>query len=237
MFKVPFSFEGRIRRTEYGFSILLYVVLITILNALVEDSQGDESIMLIILYIPLVWFLWAQGTKRCHDLGKNGWWQLIPFYGLWMLFQEGQAFANEYGENPKQSAFIADSPIKDERLVSNRYPTINALQAIQSDEQTIPKQEETQRPAIVSKEVDKNAVQITELEIQNVNYGLLQEMFQALRTIKLVQGISYEFDGTVGKATITHARSSQELLDELYGITQGMEVLAVANGLLKVKLK
>jgi len=49
----------------------------------------------------LLWFLWAQGAKRCHDLGKNGWWQIIPFYVLLLVFQDGQPGLNKYGFNPK----------------------------------------------------------------------------------------------------------------------------------------
>src|SRR5690554_1320169 len=100
MFKNPFSFEGRIRRTEYGISIIIYTICVTILNAIVGASNGDPAILLF-AYIPLLWFLWAQGAKRCHDVGNSGWWQLIPFYALWLIFQDGQPGVNQYGENPK----------------------------------------------------------------------------------------------------------------------------------------
>jgi uncharacterized membrane protein YhaH (DUF805 family) len=43
----------------------------------------------------------AQGAKRCHDRGNSGIWQIIPFYGLWMLFADGDLGRNEYGANPK----------------------------------------------------------------------------------------------------------------------------------------
>lgn len=98
MFKQPFSFNGRIRRTEYGISMILYIIASSIMSA----AATPESSAIIIFYIPLLWFLWAQGAKRCHDLGNNGWWQIIPFYGLWLLFQEGQSERNQYGEDPKQ---------------------------------------------------------------------------------------------------------------------------------------
>jgi len=100
MFQDAFSFNGRIRRTEYGVSIIIYAVLYGILSLIVA-SAGEEAGIIFILLIPLLWFLWAQGAKRCHDLGNSGWWQLIPFYGLWMLFQDGEVGQNQYGENPK----------------------------------------------------------------------------------------------------------------------------------------
>src|SRR5690606_32558154 len=100
MFDKPFSFEGRIRRTELGISYIIYVVIIVIINAIIEGN-GDDLTFLFILYIPLLWFLWAQNAKRCHDLDNSGWWQLIPLYGFWMLFQDGQAGQNQYGDNPK----------------------------------------------------------------------------------------------------------------------------------------
>lgn len=101
MFKSPFSFDGRIRRTEYGISFIVYAVLASILNAILEESNGDGGVILVLLYIPLLWFFWAQGAKRCHDLGKNGWWQIIPFYVLWLTFSDGEIGFNKYGENPK----------------------------------------------------------------------------------------------------------------------------------------
>ena len=53
------------------------------------------------MLVPYFWFIWAQGAKRCHDRGNSGWYQIIPFYGLWMLFAEGEIGTNEYGNSPK----------------------------------------------------------------------------------------------------------------------------------------
>jgi hypothetical protein len=96
MFSRPFSFEGRIRRTEYGITFLFYVVVLIMLK-LKEDNPG----IYVLLYIPLLWLLWAQGAKRCHDLGLSGWYQIIPFYFLWLIFEDGKPGTNEYGDNPK----------------------------------------------------------------------------------------------------------------------------------------
>ena len=103
MFKHPFSFDGRIRRTEYGISLLIYLaVYFTIAGvAAAAASQSSAGMLVFVLMIPLVWFFWAQGAKRCHDLDKSGWWQIIPFYFLFLLFQDGEPGRNEYGSNPK----------------------------------------------------------------------------------------------------------------------------------------
>lgn len=100
MFKNSFSFEGRIRRTEFALSALFYSILAAILNVIII-SGGTDTVALRILYLPSLWLFTAPGAKRCHDVGNSGWWQLIPFYALWMLFQDGKHGPKEYGGNPK----------------------------------------------------------------------------------------------------------------------------------------
>jgi uncharacterized membrane protein YhaH (DUF805 family) len=105
MFKNPFSFNGRIRRLEYGLSNLIYVVAVFIIAILLmafgDPRSPATNIIMILLWIPLAWFMLAQGAKRCHDRDNSGWWQFIPFYGFWMLFADGEIGDNEYGPNPK----------------------------------------------------------------------------------------------------------------------------------------
>lgn len=96
MFRNPFSFEGRIRRMEFGLSFIIYYFSNNILAAL----SAEQPVFLLIL-LPSFWFTWAQGAKRCHDRGNSGWYQLIPFYGFWLLFADGEIGTNKYGENPK----------------------------------------------------------------------------------------------------------------------------------------
>ena len=105
LFQHPFSFKGRIRRLEYGISYIIYTVYSVIASLIasltIEALEEGFVIILYALLIPAIWFMLAQGAKRCHDRGNSGWWQLIPFYGLWMLFAEGDKCSNEYGNNPK----------------------------------------------------------------------------------------------------------------------------------------
>ena len=102
MFKRPFDFfTGRIRRMEYWLSFIILYAYAFVSGLFVGALQWSEGVSYLLL-IPGYWFIWAQGSKRCHDLGNSGWYQLIPFYGLWMAFAEGEPGENEYGDNPKE---------------------------------------------------------------------------------------------------------------------------------------
>lgn len=125
MFKKPFSFEGRIRRTEYGLTVLInsigihiLVFILLVISRIIEiiivggadnhtkghEEIGNMVVMIIgiLLYILSIIFGIAQGVKRCHDLGHSGLYMLIPFYIFFLLFIEGNTGSNKYGEDPKQ---------------------------------------------------------------------------------------------------------------------------------------
>lgn len=104
MFNKPFSFKGRIRRLEYGISFIIYFIwymIVEVASKTPNLSQG-AAIIILISIIPVIWFLWAQGCKRCHDRGNSGWYQIIPFYFLVLLFGDGEPGNNDYGTNPKE---------------------------------------------------------------------------------------------------------------------------------------
>ena len=113
MFKNVFSLNGRIRRTEYGLSVLISFVI-----SLFTFGFGA------IITIP---FIILQGAKRCHDLGNSGWWQLIPFYSIFLLFQEGEKGSNQYGENPKDASISNQNEnyTSENNTSNNNQGTIN----------------------------------------------------------------------------------------------------------------
>ena len=102
MFEQPFSSKGRIRRTEYWLSSLVYTIYYSLLG-LIDLNNLDQKYhaLFLLLCLPAVWFMIAQGAKRCHDRDNSGWYQIIPFYGLWMLFANGDQGDNRYGESPQ----------------------------------------------------------------------------------------------------------------------------------------
>ena len=108
MFQRPFSFKGRIRRLELWISGFIYIIalllIFALLGLLIELADASENLILwvyFILIIPVWVFSFSQSARRCHDLGHSGWYQLIPFYVLWLAFQDSQEGPNEYGDYPK----------------------------------------------------------------------------------------------------------------------------------------
>ena len=104
MFKHLFSFKGRIRRLEYCMTYFLYWLF----NLSMKFADDEELwigfvLLWMVLAIPVLWITFAQGAKRCHDLGHNGFFQFIPFYILWMFFVDGTDEVNRFGTSPKRS--------------------------------------------------------------------------------------------------------------------------------------
>lgn len=58
-----------------------------------------SNIYSLIVLIPSI----AVGIRRMHDVGKSGWYILIPIYNLILACTEGQYGENEYGEDPKNN--------------------------------------------------------------------------------------------------------------------------------------
>lgn len=135
MFNNPFSTEGRIRRSEFGISCIISGFLNVISNVLAMDES--TVIIALVIYFPNLWFMLAQGAKRCHDLGHSGWWQIIPFYSLWMLFQDGEHGSNEYGESPKYHA-ESSTPVREVHYVREERPVpAHNMQTQRMDARTI----------------------------------------------------------------------------------------------------
>ena len=102
MFKNSFSFKGRIRRAEFGLSFLMSLValiLLSILNSMANTHAFTAVYGLGFLFIS--YFMFAQGAKRCHDIGKSGWLEIIPGWNFRLFVKDGEPETNKYGANPK----------------------------------------------------------------------------------------------------------------------------------------
>jgi len=107
------TFTGRARRAEYWwytlFNVIVYAVLITI-GLLFTGSDGNSSVLGVLVGIYLLAVLLptlAVTTRRLHDSGKSGWWQLLGILPLGgfvvfiMTLLSGDSGPNEYGPDPR----------------------------------------------------------------------------------------------------------------------------------------
>ncbi len=77
-------FSGKATRKEY-WTFYLFYLIVNFASGYVGSSLV-ENLVTLGLITPLV----ACGARRMHDVGKSGWFQLIPFYNLYLLIQPSQ---------------------------------------------------------------------------------------------------------------------------------------------------
>ncbi len=93
------TFSGRARRQEYWMFVLfncIFSIVITFVGAAIDIPQLGNLYTLVAL-IPSI----AVGVRRMHDVGKSGWYLLIPIYNLILAVTEGEKGPNQYGQDPK----------------------------------------------------------------------------------------------------------------------------------------
>ena len=98
-------FTGRARRSEYWYFVLFYMIIAFVvgfidglLGTVTSTGQGIMGLLLTLaFFIPSI----AVGVRRMHDVGKSGWFLLIPIYNLILACTEGVSGSNEYGPDPK----------------------------------------------------------------------------------------------------------------------------------------
>lgn len=102
------DFTGRASRQAYWMFTLVYIILVILISIAEEVALGTEipsTLFTLAVIIPSV----AITTRRLHDIGKSGWWQLIyviPILGwivmIVFLVRSGDKAENAYG--PSTSA-------------------------------------------------------------------------------------------------------------------------------------
>jgi uncharacterized membrane protein YhaH (DUF805 family) len=80
-----FTFSGRARRSEYWW-FQVFAAVISAINALPTGNNAAIDMVQVfgilaglVIIIPLL----SLTSRRLHDIGKSGWWQLL-FFGIWL---------------------------------------------------------------------------------------------------------------------------------------------------------
>ena len=91
------TFSGRAKRSEFWWFFLFQVLVMVAASMLGDVINGIASLALL---LPAL----AVGTRRLHDIGRTGWWQLLLLSGIGFLVllywwvQPGEGAGNIYGE-------------------------------------------------------------------------------------------------------------------------------------------
>lgn len=100
------TFDGRARRSEYWYFTLfstivsfIFTGLDTAFGTLIEGT--GNGILNLVYSLAVLLPSIAVGVRRMHDVGKSGWFLLIPIYNLILAITNGDEGPNEYGPDPK----------------------------------------------------------------------------------------------------------------------------------------
>ncbi|RRB02366.1 DUF805 domain-containing protein [Larkinella rosea] len=101
------DFNGRSRRSEYWYFVLVNVIVsqaLNFTNVLLFDNLALIGWVVMLFNLAILVPSIAVAIRRMHDVGKSGWYALIPIYNLILACTEGVHGANEYGADPKAKA-------------------------------------------------------------------------------------------------------------------------------------
>lgn len=99
-------FTGRARRSEYWYFFLFNLIasfLFTFIDFSIGtmDEMAGNGLLSTIYSLGVLVPTIAVGVRRMHDVGKSGWFILIPIYNLILAVTDGDVGENEYGPDPK----------------------------------------------------------------------------------------------------------------------------------------
>jgi uncharacterized membrane protein YhaH (DUF805 family) len=86
------DFKGKSTRLQYNSFLLFFILVDFFINFINPNLSTINLIIIIILFVPLI----ACQIRRSHDVGKSGWWILVPFYNLYLIFKKSVP------ENPEE---------------------------------------------------------------------------------------------------------------------------------------
>jgi uncharacterized membrane protein YhaH (DUF805 family) len=111
------DFDGRARRREYWMFVLIYIILSWVVTFVASYLGSVGSILSmafsLLMLVPSISVL----IRRMHDVGKSGWFCLIPIYNLILTLTAGEVGPNEYGPDPKGGAGDISDHLMDNETV------------------------------------------------------------------------------------------------------------------------
>jgi uncharacterized membrane protein YhaH (DUF805 family) len=89
------EFTGRARRSEFWYFVL-FSLIVNAATSIIDLSVGSSvvgDLASLALFLPYI----AVGVRRMHDIGKSGWFILIPIYNIVLFAQDSDPAPNQFG--------------------------------------------------------------------------------------------------------------------------------------------
>ncbi|HUO88109.1 MAG TPA: DUF805 domain-containing protein [Rhizomicrobium sp.] len=108
-----FDFNGRARRAEFWWYVLVVIIISVILNV-IDGIAHLSGILGGLFSLAMLLPNLGVAVRRLHDINRSGWWILIAFVPLvgailliYWYAQPGTSGANQFGPDPKAAAAAA----------------------------------------------------------------------------------------------------------------------------------
>ncbi len=95
------DFKGRARRQEFWMFFLINFLISIGINILSVAIAPELAILGTLYSLAVLVPSLAVGVRRMHDVGKSGWFYIIPFYNLILACTDSEDGPNDWGPNPK----------------------------------------------------------------------------------------------------------------------------------------
>lgn len=90
------TFSGRATRSEFWFFYLFYMIVYVI--GAVVGAMMDSQFVMYLFILPLIIPMLAAAVRRLHDVGRSGWFYLVPIYNIVLLCTASNPGSNKYGD-------------------------------------------------------------------------------------------------------------------------------------------
>ena len=97
------EFSGRARRSEYWNFLLAFIASVIVAGIITAVSPLVGGVLMLIAFVAFIVPALALNTRRLHDTGRPGWWQLISIVAIFFYVEDSHG-DNQYGPSPKAVA-------------------------------------------------------------------------------------------------------------------------------------
>jgi len=108
----PYSFKGRLSRSQYVVNTIILCLICLLVNAMFEEYAIGSTIINPVTWALASLSLISLSVRRSKDLGLSPLWLLMPIYPLLLLVSPGEECENRFGPVPS-SLTVASNGIGD----------------------------------------------------------------------------------------------------------------------------